>query len=103
MSWLTFALLSLSAYRVGRFIALDTLIEATRDRVAFWLADRGSVWSDKALELLRCPYCITIWTGLGATLFWSLVLAEWPGWWFPVYWMGISTGAVVTWGVTDPD
>jgi hypothetical protein len=103
MSWLTFVALSFTAYRVGRFISLDSLIDAPRNKAAFWLADREEAWSELLLELLRCPYCITIWTGLGATVFWSLALASWPGWWFPVYWMAISTGAVVTWGITDPD
>lgn len=103
MSWLTFVCLSFTAYRVGRFLALDTLISELRDPVAYWLSGRNRTWSEKLLDLLTCPYCLTIWTGLAATLFWGLVLTDWPGWWFPIYWMAVSTGAVLTWGVTDPD
>lgn len=103
MTLLVFILLSFVTYRTGRFVALDTLIDEPRDKVAWWLKSRDAVWADKALELMSCPWCITIWTGFFATLFWSLVLHEWPGWWFLVYWPAVSTGGVLTWTIIDSD
>lgn len=103
MTFLIFVLLSAVSYRVGRFVALDALIEEPRDRVAFWLDQKNTTWAEKLLTLLECPWCITIWTSFFTTLYWSLVLADWPGWWFPIYWIAVATGGVLLWVIIDPD
>lgn len=102
MTFLVFVILAFAAYRIGRFVALDTLIEGTRDKVMMWLATRGSLWAEKLSELLGCPWCITIWTGAGVTAYWAAI-TEWPGWWFPLYWLAVSGAAVLIWTVVDPD
>ena len=52
MSWLALVCLSAAAYRVGRFIALDSMIMYSREKVAWWLQERDKMWAEKLLDLL---------------------------------------------------
>ena len=103
MTFLILILLSAVAFRVGYFIAVDSLIEEPRDKFALWLQKHDSIWADKALTLMGCPFCVTIWTGAGVTLYWSLVLDSWPGWWFPIYWLAVASGALLLWTIIDSE
>lgn len=92
-------ILSLVVYRVGRFIVLDTLIEGTRESVFRRLIAReGSLVASKFLELLGCPYCITIWVAAGATVvtdaFISVPLPVWV-------WLASAAGSLVWWRLID--
>lgn len=96
-------LIGAAAYRVGRFIVLDTLIEVTRDRFHFWLMSEPTLWREKLHALLSCPFCVTIWTaGLGQ-LYWAWLIASWPGWWFPILWLTSATVALMFWTYIDSD
>ncbi len=66
--WFTLiVVLSAATYRAGRFIRLDTIINAQRE----WTYKRlegGGKAAEKLLELLKCPYCITVWFAAVFTL-----------------------------------
>jgi hypothetical protein len=89
------------AYRVGRFIVLDTMFEGTRDRLVGVLEARShKLFFEKALELVRCPYCITVWTS-GAVCATVYSVSTLP---FPVLVWGVSSAvALVFWRVVDPE
>lgn len=91
--------LSAVSYRVGRFLALDTLIDGTRMRLLNWLVTRGFV-ARKIADLIGCPYCVTIWTSAGAvaltTLYVDVPLPVWT-------WLAAATGALVFWAIIDND
>jgi hypothetical protein len=91
--------LSLVTYRVGRFIALDTLIDVPRLRLMSWLAEKGAV-GHKLNELLGCAYCITIWVSAAATAL-TMVFMPVP---MPVWmWLAASAGALVVWAIVDSE
>lgn len=68
-------ILSLVTYRVARFLVLDTLIDGTRDRVIDGLERRvgeardaerkSAVAYEKLIDLIGCPFCITVWVAAG--------------------------------------
>lgn len=93
-------ILGLVAYRVGRFLLLDTLIDEPRDKAMGWLEIREGVGWRKLEELFRCPWCITIWTAAGATAattaFMSVPLPVWV-------WLAAATWALVLWRIIDPE
>lgn len=91
--------LSLVVYRVGRFIVLDSLIEGTRESVQRWLGNRSHRWWHKLLELLGCPYCITIWVS-AATCFAYRVFVE--SFAVPVFvWLAVAALSLVWWRYID--
>lgn len=95
------AILSLIVYRVSRFVILDSLIEGTRDKITDFLERRsGKLVYAKLLDLLGCPFCITIWVSAGAVAITDYYLSV-P---MPVWtWLAASAGALVTWGIVDSE
>lgn len=93
--------LSAVVYRVGRFLVLDTMIEGTRDRIFGWLAHRERFFWHKLLDLLGCPYCITVWVAAGACLAWRLFVGDFAA---PVFvWLAVSAGSLVFWNYIDSE
>lgn len=102
-------ILSAVTYRVGRFIVLDTLIDGTRDKVYSWLERQAApkepkvrprLFWVKLLELLGCPWCITIWIAAFATFFTDLnTSVPMPVW----TWLAASTGGLVFWAIIDSE
>jgi FtsH-binding integral membrane protein len=94
------AFLSMPTYRIGRFIVLDTLIDEPRDKTYAWLELRTSLFWKKVVDLLGCPWCITIWVAAAvvavADAFVSVPL--------PVFtWLAVATGSLVWWAIIDSD
>lgn len=91
-----------AAYRIGRFVSLDTLWEGWRDKLYAWLTTgkKLSVWKLKLHELLTCPFCITGWTSLGVVIgvdiFHHLDLIV-------IQWLATWVAALCWWGVIDSD
>jgi hypothetical protein len=94
-------LLGAAAYRLGRFVVLDTMFEGTRDRVVDSLESRShKLFYAKLLELIRCPFCISVWTS-GAT---TLVTFLTAGLAYPLMvWAAASVFALVFWRIIDPE
>jgi hypothetical protein len=94
-------LLGAAAYRVGRFIVLDTMFEGTRDRVVDLLESRSQkLVFGKLLELTRCPFCISVWTSAATTLIADLYV----GVALPVLvWAAASVFALMFWRIIDPE
>lgn len=103
---LTFVVLSLATYRIGRFILLDSLIDGLRD----WFFDRLNrpekltpfrLW---LMNLLTCVYCITIWIAAAVVAFWSLVIRdEWIGWSFLIVWPAVGAASLLPWEYLDSE
>lgn len=93
--------LSLVTYRVTRFLLLDSLIEVTRDRVYTWLETHPNRFTMKLVELIRCPYCITIWVAAGAVVATIMFTdASVP---MPVFaWLAVAAASLVWWRIIDP-
>lgn len=93
--------LSLVTYRVTRFLILDSLIEVTRDRVYAWLETHPNRFTMKLVELIRCPYCMTIWVAAGAVAIID-VFTDQPVP-MPVFaWLAVAAAALVWWRIIDP-
>lgn len=93
--------LSAVTYRVGRFLVLDTMIEGTRDKVYGNLAHRPQFFWQKVLEMLGCPYCITVWIAAGACLTWRIFVGSFAA---PVFvWLAVCAGALVFWNYIDSE
>lgn len=93
-------ILGLVTYRVSRFLVLDTLIDEIRDRVIGWLEPRQHRlgWR-KLLDLLGCPYCITVWVAAGAVAAHHFIVDPVP---MPVWtWLGVATVSLAVWAVID--
>ena len=95
--WWWFAILSLSAYRVFRLLAEDTIL----DRPRRWLLRLGD-WEEDSGEdppenyrfewgiFLTCPYCAGFWISGVALALYSLII-EWHGVFaFLATWFAIS-------------
>ena len=92
-------LIALSAvtYRIGRFVILDTLIDEPRNWVMGWLERHPHKFWEKILDLLGCPFCITIWISAAVVAITDLVDISVP---MPVWtWLGTGpTNAAVAQG-----
>ena len=118
--FLLLILCSAVVYRVSRFIVLDTMIEGTRDRFTAWLQtwpdNEGRrrvinkdetpwllipLWRRKIVELVSCPWCVTVWVGGIVTLLTHFIVEPVPApvWW----WLAISSLALVIWAITDSE
>lgn len=101
---LTFVILALATYRVGRLVILDEIFDVPRDRFFEWLMKPETlstrrVWFN---SLLTCPYCLTMWIAAGVTVFWSLVVhGEWLGWSFLLVWPAVAAASLVPWAYID--
>lgn len=102
--------LGLVTYRVARFLVLDTLIDGTRDKVIDWLerrqgqaqeADKSSLLWEKLIDLIGCPFCITIWVSAGATLLTYFIVDTFA---MPVWvWLATAAFALIPWNYIDSD
>lgn len=90
-------LLSLVTYRVTRFLINDTLINRQRIAVENWLLRRR--WL-KIVELISCPWCVSVWIAAGVTFTADLFTSVPMPW---LVWPATSTGAMLCWRVLDWD
>lgn len=92
----TLAVLALATYRVTRFLIHDTLIE--RPRLAVYKALGRH---PKLIELLTCPWCLSIWISAGivaVTDIWFAPIA------LPVWvWLANSAVTMLCWNVLDKE
>lgn len=89
-------------YRVTRFIILDTLINEQRRWVKFKLIGDGSPGPVrvKLLDLLSCPYCLSVWIALGAVAL-TMPFADVP---MPVWtWLATCTASLAFWRYIEQD
>ena len=102
MSYLVLLLvMSAVTYRVSRFIVLDTLIDEPRNWVLSWLEMRPNIVTAKLIDLLGCPYCITIWVSAATVATTVAVGYDLP---VPVWtWLAVATGSLVLWNVVDSE
>jgi hypothetical protein len=118
--FLLLILCSAVTYRVSRFIVLDTMIEGTRDsfiaKLTTWPDSTGRtrvinrdeatyelipLWRRKIVELVGCPWCVTIWVGAAVTLLTHFIVEPVPA---PIlWWLTISSLALVLWAIIDAE
>jgi hypothetical protein len=93
-----FVLLSLSAYRVFRLLAEDTILDKPRRwllRLGDWTEESGEEeipeeYREEWMLFITCPYCAGFWISGVALLLYSLII-EWHGVFaFLVTWFAIS-------------
>lgn len=91
--------LSLVVYRVARFIVLDSLIDGTRENITVWLGHRSHRWWHKLLELIGCPFCVTIWISAFTLIAYRIFVDDFP---IPVFtWLAVAAGALIPWRIID--
>lgn len=93
--------LSAVTYRICRVMILDKIGEPWRDRFYEFLADhprRFTVWLQ---TLMLCPFCLSIHVAFYANLYWYLLVLDWPGWAFPVFWLTSASGTLLFWHYID--
>jgi hypothetical protein len=77
------------------------MIEGTRDRIFGWMHHRQSFFWQKVVELLGCPYCITVWVAAAACIAWRLLVEPFPA---PVFvWLAVSAGSLIVWRIVDSE
>jgi hypothetical protein len=72
-----FLLLTLGAARVTRLLCDDTITTPLRR----WIVKRSGVdgwWT----QLIHCPWCISVWVSVPASVYWILI-AHMGWWWLP--------------------
>jgi hypothetical protein len=100
--FVTLIVLSAVTYRVARFIVLDTLVDVPRDKVHGWLELHPNALSRKVLELLGCPWCITIWVSAATVVVHDAVVSD--GVAVPVWtWLTVAVGSLLLWHVLDSE
>jgi FtsH-binding integral membrane protein len=89
MTALTFALLSLAAYRAARAVSLDTITEPMRD----WLDDvtLGTHYR-KLYELMACGFCTSFWLAGVTYLAYLLATEQWSD-------SGVVEHGIVWWAI----
>ena len=93
--------MSAVTYRVSRFIVLDTLIDEARNWVLSWLEMRPNPLTVKLIDLLGCPYCITIWVSAATVAATAAVGYDLP---VPIWtWLAVATGSLILWGLIDQE
>jgi len=101
--WLTWVVvLSLVVYRITRFLIDDDLINEPRAWLQRTIAGgvRGRALRIKLLELMQCPYCVSVWVGAGVVLLAS-ILSTVP---YPVLtWGAACGGCMVVWTVVETE
>lgn len=99
MSLIPLVFLSLATWRVTRFWLKDSLPEDIRMALEGWLSRRVTkLRYRKALELITCPWCISVWIAGGFTALWRWQEGSGVGW-FPtgVLWLATAAGAMACW------
>lgn len=93
-----FILFSFVAWRVTRFWIKDSLPEESRMKLEGWLSKRvAKLRYRKALELITCPWCISVWVAAGLTGLWRWQEGT-TGWFLTgVLWLSVSGGAMACW------
>lgn len=80
LNLLTFIILSFAAFRLTRFLIIDTFFEGTRARFHTYLANKQGklkfLW-EKIYDLSSCTWCLGFWT--------SLILYSFYMWICPIY------------------
>lgn len=96
------AAMGAGAWRIGRFVSLDSMFEGTREKFYGWLTTGAKLrmWKLKLHDLFTCPFCITGWTSLGIVIgvdiFHHLDLIF-------IQWLATWTAALCWWGLFDSD
>jgi hypothetical protein len=96
---LTVIALSLAVYRITRFVIDDTLIEEPRDWLRKKLVEgKSTTVRTKILDLMECPYCVSVWVAAGAVLLasWTWTVPE-PFW----SWLAVCGGAMIVWRIVE--
>lgn len=102
MPLILIVLLSAAVYRVTRFLILDTLIFEQRRWVKLKLMGNGDVGPIrvKLLDLLSCPYCLSVWVAVAAVL----ITQQFVSIPLPVLaWLAICTGSLAFWRYIEND
>lgn len=81
---------------------LDTLIDVPRDKVMGWLEMHPNRLNAKILELIGCPWCITIWVSAATVIVHNYVVDN--GVAVPVWtWLAVAVGSLLLWHVLDSE
>jgi len=67
-----FVLTTLAVWRCVVFIRQDGLVDGTRRRVTVFLGRRDGLLATKALYLIGCQWCLSIWLAGCAVVAWEL-------------------------------
>lgn len=75
---ITCVLWAFAAFRVTRFLIEDSLIEEPREWIRRKLIGHPTgapmpVWRRKLLELIECPWCMSVWVSAATVLLGSLL------------------------------
>lgn len=99
MTFIPLVFFALATWRVTRFWLKDSLIEGIRMGLEGWLAKRVTkLRYRKALELITCPWCISVWVSAGFTALWRWQEGSGVGWfWTGVLWLATAGGAMACW------
>lgn len=54
---------ALAVMRVTGLIQADSITEDARDRLLVWLDDRPKTLGAFVADLIKCPWCVSIWVG----------------------------------------
>lgn len=112
--WFLFIVLSLATWRVTRVLALDSIIKEPREALDKALLGDDTyiekneewpinMWRRKALQWLRCPWCMSVWVAAGYLGLWCLVKQDWLGWDFLFVWPAIAGAAMIPYNYLDGD
>lgn len=96
---ITWILFSFVIWRITRYWLKDSMLEEFRFKVEAALGRKiDRFWHRKALELLSCPWCISVWVSAGLTTIWRVFEADGLSWfWTGVIWLASAAGAMACW------
>lgn len=85
---------TLAAARVTRFINHDSLLDPLRLTILRRARDEQRSMKERErwatlTEFVGCPWCISIWVGIG-TAWIPVVIVGWPLWWWPLILLAVS-------------
>lgn len=97
ITWIV--VVSLAAYRITRFCIEDSMFDGTRLRLILWLKEKRSLLASKVLDLIECPYCLSVWACAGVVsvvdvLGFSVPL---PG----LVWLASCGGTMIVWMIVE--
>lgn len=78
--------LGLAAYRVTRFLIIDSFFEGTRNNLQTWLANKRGTLAAKLLDLISCTWCAGFWVSM---VIYSLFLWQCPIWFSRLEWINL--------------